>query len=210
MIVGRLLHFFFSPSSPSYSYPSELAENLPRGTKTARTARLAGVSARRFGLLFVLLDIVAFIVQASGAVMLSGNDVSQHTIELGIHIYMGGIGLQQFFILCFVALTVTLHRKIRRAAAAAAAWRRYENNAGQEAFEDEVVGVDVEGKMGRGSMPWQWLFWGMYLALVMISVSPSLNQYIYIHINKETTDPDHLPPDRIQPRHGRLQPHPHA
>ncbi|KAL2216976.1 putative RTA1 domain protein [Thermoascus aurantiacus ATCC 26904] len=132
MIVGRLLHFFFSP-----------------GTKTARTARLAGVSARRFGLLFVLLDIVAFIVQASGAVMLSGNDVSQHTIELGIHIYMGGIGLQQFFILCFVALTVTLHRKIRRAAAAAAAWRRYENNAGQEAFEDEV---------------------GMYLALVMISI----------------------------------------
>lgn len=81
MIVGRLLHFFFFPSSPSYSYPSELAENPPRGTKTAKTARLAGVSARRFGLLFVLLDIVAFIVQASGAVMLSGNDVSQHTIE---------------------------------------------------------------------------------------------------------------------------------
>lgn len=58
--------------------------------------RLCRVKAWRFGLLFVLLDITAFLVQlagagiASGASSGNGNDNTK-TMLLGLHIYMGGV-----------------------------------------------------------------------------------------------------------------------
>ncbi|KAF7334420.1 RTA1-domain-containing protein [Mycena venus] len=57
--------------------------------------RVGGIGARRLSLCFVLLDITAFLMQAVGGSMMSGDQAN--TIQLGIHIYMGGIGLQQFF-----------------------------------------------------------------------------------------------------------------
>jgi hypothetical protein len=38
---------------------------------------------------------------------------SPETALLGIHIYMGGIGLQQFFVLGFTALVVRFHYKMK-------------------------------------------------------------------------------------------------
>ncbi|CAD6577136.1 MAG: hypothetical protein ASARMPRED_008138 [Alectoria sarmentosa] len=78
------------------------------------SAKILGFKAWRFGLYFVLLDIFAFLVQAVGASMASGNDISQSQIFRGLHIYMGGVGLQQFFICCFVGLAIRFQRQMKR------------------------------------------------------------------------------------------------
>lgn len=70
------------------------------------------VKAWRFGLIFVLLDVLAFLVQAAGAVIASGTGKKPDTIMMGIHIYMGGIGFQQLCIFAFLALAVRLHKKM--------------------------------------------------------------------------------------------------
>ncbi|KUL82894.1 hypothetical protein ZTR_08998 [Talaromyces verruculosus] len=72
------------------------------------TRKLAKLSAQRFGTLFVLLDVFSFIVQVIGAVQIAILKSSHNTQLLGLHIYMAGIGLQQFFILCFTGLMITL------------------------------------------------------------------------------------------------------
>ncbi|PYH82443.1 hypothetical protein BO82DRAFT_431678 [Aspergillus uvarum CBS 121591] len=88
MTLGRLIHFF-----------------LP-------TRRLANLTSTHYARLFVCLDIVAFLVQLAGAFMTTGEDQPQTTIMRGLHIYMGGIGMQEFFVLIFTGLTIYLHRKM--------------------------------------------------------------------------------------------------
>ena len=78
------------------------------------SAKIFGIHAWRFGLYFVLLDIVAFITQASGASMASGDNLTNTQIMRGLHIYMGGIGLQQLFILCFLALALRFQKQMKR------------------------------------------------------------------------------------------------
>ncbi|KAJ7139035.1 RTA1 like protein-domain-containing protein [Mycena epipterygia] len=73
---------------------------------------VGGISAQRLSLCFVLLDVTAFVMQAAGGTMIN-NDTPRLAL-LGIHIYMGGIGLQQFFILGFFALVVRFHYKMNR------------------------------------------------------------------------------------------------
>jgi RTA1 like protein len=121
------------------------------------TKKFAGIRAHRFGQIFVGLDVVSFIVQASGASMTTNS--SQSTVMLGIHIYMGGIGLQQLFILCFTIMLVLFYRKISAAESTSSNWER----------------------MNSGSMPWRWLFYGIYAALTMITVYlsyPLLERYL--------------------------------
>ncbi|KAJ7038034.1 RTA1 like protein-domain-containing protein [Mycena alexandri] len=74
---------------------------------------VGGISARRLSLCFVLLDITAFLMQAVGGSML-GNTDSPNIAQLGIHIYMGGIGLQECFVLGFTALVVRFDYKMKR------------------------------------------------------------------------------------------------
>lgn len=112
------------------------------------TRRLGGLSPQRFATLFVGLDILSFLVQAAGASITSQTNISHRMLMLGIHIYMGGISLQEFFILGFVGLLVTLHRRLVRQERRAVLLHRLHN----------------------GSLPWRWLFYGMYFALVMITV----------------------------------------
>ncbi|KAJ6611249.1 RTA1 like protein-domain-containing protein [Mycena sp. CBHHK59/15] len=71
-----------------------------------------GISARRLSLCFVLLDITAFLMQAGGGSLIDSDEA--RIALMGIHIYMGGIGLQQFFILGFIALVVRFHYKMKR------------------------------------------------------------------------------------------------
>ncbi|KAL4786814.1 RTA1 like protein-domain-containing protein [Aspergillus varians] len=68
----------------------------------------------RFGSLFVILDIIAFIIQVYGAGQASGNDVSFSDEMLGLHVYMAGVGAQQLFVLMFVVCAISFHRKILR------------------------------------------------------------------------------------------------
>ncbi|KAK0510762.1 hypothetical protein JMJ35_007194 [Cladonia borealis] len=77
-------------------------------------AKILGVKAWRFGLYFVLLDIAAFLVQAAGASMASGNNITTTQIENALHIYMGGVGLQEAFILCFLGLAFRFQRQMSR------------------------------------------------------------------------------------------------
>ncbi|KIW08658.1 uncharacterized protein PV09_00612 [Verruconis gallopava] len=76
--------------------------------------RLGGVRAWRFGTIFVLLDILAFLVQVAGASMASGNNLTYDQIMRGLHIYMGGVGLQQFFILAFTGLLIRFQLRYKR------------------------------------------------------------------------------------------------
>ncbi|KAL4865734.1 hypothetical protein BDV12DRAFT_199813 [Aspergillus spectabilis] len=67
----------------------------------------------------------------------------------GVHIYMGGIGLQEFFILIFAALFIHLQRKMG---------------------EMERNGQLDSEKVSRGTTPWRWLFYAIYAALFLITV----------------------------------------
>ncbi|KAL4926221.1 RTA1 domain-containing protein [Aspergillus undulatus] len=125
MTLGRLIYFF-----------------IPG-------ARLGGLSAGRFGHIFIWLEILAFIVQLVGAGFTTDTEASTETIMRGVHIYMGGIGLQEAFILIFTALFIHLQRKMSA----------MERN-GQ---------LDTE-KLCRGTIRWPWLFYAIYAALFLITV----------------------------------------
>ncbi|KAH8703307.1 RTA1 like protein-domain-containing protein [Talaromyces proteolyticus] len=112
------------------------------------TKRLGGLSAQRFGSLFVWLDVISFLVQAAGALLSSSKDASDSTVQLGLHLYMAGIGIQEFFIVCFTGLLVILHRRLIR---------------------QEQRGVMLE-RLNNGTLRWRWLFYGMYFALAMITI----------------------------------------
>ncbi|KAJ7159967.1 RTA1 like protein-domain-containing protein [Mycena crocata] len=72
--------------------------------------KVAGISAQRLSLCFVLLDISAFAMQAIGGSSMNSKVPSD--VLRGIHIYMGGIGLQQFFVLGFTALVIRFHYRM--------------------------------------------------------------------------------------------------
>jgi hypothetical protein len=112
--------------------------------------KLAGISAQRYGIIFVTLDIIAFLVQLAGASLTTNTGTETKTVLLSLHIYMGGIGMQEFFILCFLGLTIQLHRIILRME------------------RDGVLGLE---KLQQGAFPWRWLFYSVYFALGMITVS---------------------------------------
>ena len=68
--------------------------------------------ARRLAVMFVCMDIVSFIIQGTGGSIASGSSSETDSIVMvGIHIYMGGVGLQQLFILLFLILVVKFHRR---------------------------------------------------------------------------------------------------
>ncbi|KAK1141048.1 hypothetical protein N8T08_009621 [Aspergillus melleus] len=125
MTIGRLIYFFIPDK------------------------RLGGITAKRYGQLFVWLDIVAFLVQAAGAVMTTDTQATNAEVMRGVHIYMGGIGLQELFILIFSGLAIHLHRRM---------------------ISMERVGQLDDERLHRGKMPWRWLFYAMYAALFMITI----------------------------------------
>ncbi|KAJ7320867.1 RTA1 like protein-domain-containing protein, partial [Mycena albidolilacea] len=125
---GLILRVFsvLNTTSPAFGIPSQLLILLSplwiNAFLYVLMARLiyffvperhvGGISARRLSLCFMLLDITAFLMQAVGGTMMSGD--SAKTTLLGIHIYMGGIDLQQFFVLGFTVLVVRFHYKMKR------------------------------------------------------------------------------------------------
>ncbi|KAJ5657867.1 uncharacterized protein N7484_001516 [Penicillium longicatenatum] len=77
-------------------------------------ARVLRMRPWQFGLIFVILDIIAFIVQVYGAAQAAGNNVSYGTEMAGLHIYMAGVGVQQFFVLLFIIYAISFHTKVIR------------------------------------------------------------------------------------------------
>jgi hypothetical protein len=80
-ILGRMIHFYL----PSRS--------------------ILGIRASTLATYFVLLDIVSFIIQLVGGSM-GGSGAPVDQIMKGVHIYMGGIGLQEFFIVVFLGVAI--------------------------------------------------------------------------------------------------------
>ncbi|OKL56092.1 hypothetical protein UA08_08781 [Talaromyces atroroseus] len=94
-------------------------------------------------IIFVCLDIGSFFVQATGGLMATPG-ASASTIQTGLHIYMGGIGIQQFFIFCFLILAIQFHRQM---------------------LQLEKLGA-LQGEKTR----WKWLLYSLYFSLAAITV----------------------------------------
>lgn len=75
--------------------------------------KLYSLSASTLAIIFVSLDFVAFIIQLVGGSYAGPTSPVSQQLK-GIHIYMGGIGLQQFFIVLFFMLAVKFHVEMRR------------------------------------------------------------------------------------------------
>ncbi|KAI2617841.1 RTA1 like protein-domain-containing protein [Hypoxylon sp. NC1633] len=88
MVLGRMI-YFFAPSHKVFSIP-------------APTLAAA----------FVAFDFVAFCIQLAGGSMAGPTAPAEEQLK-AIHIYMGGIGLQQFFIVVFVAFAVKFQLGMR-------------------------------------------------------------------------------------------------
>lgn len=56
----------------------------------------------------------AFIVQGIGGSVASGTSDDMKVINLGLHIYTGGIAVQELFVLIFCAMVFYIYRKLGR------------------------------------------------------------------------------------------------
>jgi hypothetical protein len=87
MVAGRMIYFF-----------------LPE-------QEIFGIKARSLTKYFVWLDVLSFVVQMIGGSMLSPN-ASPKQLMTGIHVYMGGIGLQQAFMIFFLSIIFRFHQRM--------------------------------------------------------------------------------------------------
>jgi hypothetical protein len=120
MILARMIYFFI----PSKS--------------------LFGIKPTVLAIIFVSLDFVSFVIQLVGGGM-SGPGQSPEAIMRGVHIYMGGIGLQEFFIVVFLAMAVRFHL--------------------------EMLKIERTGVLsGSSKAKWRWLIFPLYASLIFITV----------------------------------------
>ncbi|KFY11795.1 hypothetical protein V492_04258 [Pseudogymnoascus sp. VKM F-4246] len=76
-------------------------------------AKLCRITAWRFSAYFVIFDVIALIIQVAGASSSgAGNRRPNQQVINAIHIYMGGVGFQQFFILLFLFFAIKFHQII--------------------------------------------------------------------------------------------------
>ncbi|PKK53927.1 hypothetical protein CI102_1176 [Trichoderma harzianum] len=76
--------------------------------------RVWRVKAQHFGFVFVLLDIVSFVIQVYGAARATAKDAPTDKVLQGLHIYMAGVGIQQLFILIFCLFALRLLFRVRK------------------------------------------------------------------------------------------------
>ncbi|KAJ7272982.1 RTA1 like protein-domain-containing protein [Mycena rebaudengoi] len=111
------------PTSQTFAFPSQLLILLApiwinafdyvvmsRVVYCFGDQRVLGIGARRLALVFVLLDITAFLMQAAGGSFTNNEDPK--VVLMGLHIYMGGIGLQECFVLLFIGVVTRFHYKM--------------------------------------------------------------------------------------------------
>lgn len=101
------------------------------------------IPAQLLSVMFVALDFITFVVQLAGG-MMAGPTAPVEEQMKGIHIYMGGIGLQQFFIVIFLGIAVKFQLEMRQ----------------------------LE-KIHAGDGSWKKLLWAVYAGLGFITVSAS-------------------------------------
>jgi hypothetical protein len=110
--------------------------------------RVWGIKAISLGKWFVWLDIVSFLIQATGGVMLNpGNDAE--TMDAGKKIYMSGVGVQQGFIFLFLGLIVKFHL---------------------DALVLDRQGLLPSGIGSKKNQMWKWLTYALYVVLALITM----------------------------------------
>jgi hypothetical protein len=120
MVFARIVHFYSPTRKVWFLSPSILA------------------------LLFVTLDILSFVIQLVGGGM-AGPGASADSQRKGLNIYMGGIGMQEGFIVLFLGLVVKFHR---------------------DQLQAERVGRLAANKIAG----WRWLIWALYGCLLAITI----------------------------------------
>ncbi|OAL53937.1 hypothetical protein IQ07DRAFT_629082 [Pyrenochaeta sp. DS3sAY3a] len=109
--------------------------------------RVWRIKAISLGKWFVWLDIVSFLVQAGGGLLLSP-EYEPNVMDIGKKIYMSGVGVQQGFILLFTALIVRFHIDVQKL---------------------ERQGLLPLSK-AHGVRLWKWLTCTLYIVLALISM----------------------------------------
>ena len=123
MVLGRMVHYYIPEK------------------------KLFHVKATRFSVYFIWLDIISFLVQFCGGILVAKPNQPAHLLAIGTHIYMGGIGMQQLFILFFVGMVIAFHRR--------------------------MLELEAGGRLyGTGKEKWRGLVYALYISLLLISVSP--------------------------------------
>ena len=110
---------------------------------TLPSASLFGLRASALATIFVLLDISSFIIQMIGGGM-AGPGAPPDQIKKGLRIYMGGIGLQEAFVVIFTGLVVLYSTKMLK--------------------EERARGVRIEKKA------WRKILAAVYVGLGFITV----------------------------------------
>jgi hypothetical protein len=87
MILGRMIYFFI----PSKS--------------------IFGVKAVNLAKIFVWLDIFSFAIQFGGGILINPKQ-DPKILRAGIKVYQAGIGIQEFFMVCFTVAAVQFHREM--------------------------------------------------------------------------------------------------
>ena len=105
------------------------------------THSIFSIPASTLAIAFVSLDFISFVVQLVGGSM-AGPTSPNDQIMKGIHVYMGGIGLQQFFVFVFLGLAAKFHT--------------------------EMLALN---RMGQGQEGWKRLLFTLYASLCFITVS---------------------------------------
>ncbi|KAH7467679.1 Hsp70/Hsp90 co-chaperone CNS1 [Fusarium oxysporum f. sp. albedinis] len=72
--------------------------------------RVAGISAQWLAKIFVIFDVMCFIIQAAGGGMLASDNAD--TSKLGQHIYMVGIGIQLGCVVVFLVIHGLFYREL--------------------------------------------------------------------------------------------------
>lgn len=119
MVLGRVINFFHPNKRVWMIAPSSLA------------------------FVFVALDIISFIIQLIGGGM-AGPGATPEAAKKGVHIYMGGIGMQEFFIAIFVGLAIKVHL--------------------------DMLAAERKGLLAVEKTKWRRLLYALYISLLAITV----------------------------------------
>ncbi|MCJ1357595.1 MAG: hypothetical protein MMC33_007591 [Icmadophila ericetorum] len=120
MILGRMIYYFL----PSHA--------------------IFGIKASTLAIYFVSLDFVSFVIQLVGGAQ-AGPNSPPAVILKAVHIYMGGIGLQEFFIVVFMGLAIKFHV--------------------------EILALEKRGMLaGSGKQNWRRLLFTLYASLMLITI----------------------------------------
>ncbi|BCS23711.1 RTA1 domain-containing protein [Aspergillus puulaauensis] len=135
--------------------------------------RVYNISARRLTLIFVILDIVAFFVQASSSGPMSSDDAD--TAQTGVYIMMAGVAIQQTFITSFIVLAIRFHYKLI---------------IGTGTRHTQAIDERTAVKPAIYTVPWRRLLYALYLTLILITIrnifrliefSDGVEGYIAVH-----------------------------